>query len=71
MRFLCWLKWTFLILFIFSLISIGSGYWYMYEYGGCFLNWGCLTDDNGQPLDLEKLARAEFKKASYVYANNG
>ncbi|MEK7121764.1 MAG: transglycosylase domain-containing protein [Patescibacteria group bacterium] len=66
-----WLKWTFLILFLFLLFSFGSGYWYMYNYDGCFFNVGCLTDDKGQPLDIEKLARSDFKKASYVYADNG
>ena len=69
-----WPKWIFLALFLFLLTGLGSGYlgyWYMFKYDGCFFNLGCLTDDNGQPLDLEKLARAEFKKASYVYANNG
>ena len=43
----------------------------MYNYDGCFFNVGCLTDDKGQPLDIEKLARSDFKKASYVYADNG
>jgi len=51
--------------------SFGFGWWYMFKYDGCFFNLGCLTDDKGQPLDLEKLARSEFKKASYVYAKNG
>ena len=68
-----WPKWVFLVLFLSLLTGVaglGSGYWYIYEYNGCFFDQGCLTDDNGKPLDLEKLARSEFKKASYIYAEN-
>lgn len=66
-----WVKWALAVIFL-SLLAVGGfGYWYMYKYNGCFFNWGCLTDDKGQPLDLEKLARSDFKKASYVYADNG
>jgi len=66
-----WLKKTILILLILSLLGSGTGYWYMFRFNGCFFNVGCLTDDKGNPLDLEKLARSDFKKASYVYAKNG
>ena len=66
-----WLQKTLLALLLFSLLSFGIGYWYMYGYSGCFFNIGCLTDDKGNPLDLDKLGKADFKKASYVYAGNG
>ena len=66
-----WLKKTILSLLILFLLSFGTGYWYMFIYDGCFRSWGCLTDDKGNPLDLEKLARSDFKRASYVYAENG
>ena len=69
-----WLKKLFLATFLFFLLlgaTAFSGYWYMFKYDGCVLNVGCLVDDKGQPLDLEKLARADFKKASYLYANKG
>lgn len=68
-----WPKWLCLVLFLFlfaGVASSGFGWWYMFKYDGCFFNLGCLTDDDGEPLDLEKLARSEFKKASYIYANN-
>ena len=51
--------------------AVGVGYWYMFKHDGCLFNVGCLIDDKGQPLDLEKLARSDFKKASYIYADNG
>ena len=66
-----WLKWTFLAVFLLIVTGVGSGYWYMYRYTGCFYNLGCLINDKGEFIDLEKLARSDFKKASYVYANNG
>jgi len=50
--------------------TVVSGYWYVYYFKGCFFNLGCLNDDQGQPLDIEKIAQFKFKKASYVYANN-
>lgn len=73
-----WLRKLFLFtfwLFLFFFLLVGamaiSGYWYMYSYDGCVFNVGCLVDDKGQPLDLEKLSRSDFKKASYLYANKG
>lgn len=65
-----WVKWVLLTIFLLSFVSLGTGYWYMFKYGGCFFNIGCLTDDKGNPIDLEKLARSDFKRASYNYADD-
>ncbi len=65
------LMWAMTVVFLFSLIPLFAGIWYMYGYNGCILNIGCLNDDNGKPLDLNKLAHSDFKRASYIYADNG
>lgn len=64
-------KWILLTIILLSFTGPGAGYWYMFKYGGCFFNIGCLTDDKGYPIDLEKLARSDFKRASYIYADEG
>lgn len=56
------LKYTILALL---LLFLGSGYYYI------FLYTGDLLDDNGKPLNFEKLARSDFKRASYIYDSNG
>ena len=56
-----------------SIAVISAGYWYMFKYAGCIPihSWsGCLTDDLGAPLDLERLRFSNFRKASYIYGNN-
>ena len=60
-----------MFLVVTAIITTAAGWWYVYKYDRCFLNLGCLTDDTGQPLNLEKIAKSDFKKASYIYANNG
>ncbi len=66
-----WLKWVFLVMILLSFVGAGGAYWYTYRYKGCFFNIGCLTDDLGHPIDLDKLARSDFKRASYIYASDG
>ncbi len=66
-----WLKWSLLsFLFLFTVLPIG-GFLTFYYYTGYIPFVGDLKDDNGRPLDFDKLARSDFKKASYVYAADG
>lgn len=66
-----WLKWTlFSFLFLFTILPV-VGFLTFYYYTGYIPFVGDLNDDNGRPLDFEKLARSDFKKASYVYAADG
>lgn len=57
-----WIKWALLAVLI---LAIGGARFYFYHYSGG------LMDDSGKPLDLGKLGRKDFKKASYLYANDG
>lgn len=60
-----WLKYVFLALGLFIAVGAYGAYYYVYRYSGD------LKDDQGRPLDFSKLARSDFKKASYVYADDG
>lgn len=61
--------WCRIILFVVVLGIIASPfastYYYMFRYSGD------LVDDRGQPLDLTKPERNDFKKSSLVYGSNG
>ena len=60
-----WLKYIFLALLGIFIISGAGGYYYVYRY------IGDLKDDQGQPLNFDKLAHSDFKRASYVYTSDG
>ena len=59
-----WLKWALLACFILLALSGSSFYYYLYHYTDGFV------DDMGRPLDFNKLANSDFKKTSYVYADD-
>lgn len=56
-----WLIW---VLSCLILLLPSWATWYWYHYGG-------LTDDQGNPLDFEKLRKKKFYIASYVYDLRG
>ncbi|MBI2063371.1 MAG: transglycosylase domain-containing protein [Candidatus Yanofskybacteria bacterium] len=62
-----WVKWALLLFLLF----IAGSYYSFYYYTGNIPLIGDLNGDNGKPLDFSKLARSDFKKASYAYANDG
>lgn len=46
-------------------VILGPPYYYVFQYTGDLVN------DAGKPIDLTKPEKADFKKSSIVYANNG
>ncbi len=60
-----WLKYVFLAFFLVLTGSMTGGWYYVYRYTGD------LKDDTGRPLNFNKLANSDFKRASYVYASDG
>lgn len=59
-----WLKWALFVCFALLALSAAGFYYYLYHYTGGFV------DDMGRPLDFNKLANSDFKKTSYVYADD-
>ena len=69
-----WLFWTFLtLLVLFTLLCLGGEFFLLLSrfYTGNLPYIGNLNDDQGQPLDLEKLGKSGLEVASYVLDKNG
>lgn len=60
-----WLRNTFLAFFLTVIAEIGAAYYYVFHYTDD------LKNSNGQPIDLDRMAHATFKSASYIYASDG
>lgn len=60
-----WIRNILLLFLSLLIIGFGSGYYYIFRYTGD------ITNDAGQPIDLSKINRSDFKKSSTIYASNG